>query len=162
MKKISIVSLLLGLFFSLHAWAGAGINVVDPWVRAAPPTVQSMAAYMAIENSGSAPMTLVEVRSPSFLKIELHQTTMVNGLAGMVPQKNMVIDPGARVELKPGSYHLMLLTPQTPIREGGRVPLTLVFGDGSRVEVEAVVRKDAQGQDSSGHPAGHAPGHDMH
>ena len=34
-------------------------------------------------------------------------------------------------ELKPGSYHVMLIDLKAPLKEGEAVPLTLSFDDGS-------------------------------
>ncbi|MBF0110675.1 MAG: copper chaperone PCu(A)C [Magnetococcales bacterium] len=154
MKKISIFPMmLLSLVLSFQAWAGEGIRIENPWIRAAPPSVQAMAAYMGIENTGSVPMTLVAVTSPAFLKIELHETVVVNGMAGMVARKDMVIAPGKRLTLEPGGHHLMLLTPQKTIREGDMIPLTLAFGDGGKIDIEVPVKMD--GASSAGHASGH-------
>jgi copper(I)-binding protein len=62
---------------------------------------------------------------------------------------------GKAVDLKPGGYHVMLMDLKQPVKEGGTVPLTLVFEgrDGRRetVEVQAPVRP----LNSSATPAAH-------
>ncbi|HIJ83642.1 MAG: uncharacterized protein HW380_602 [Magnetococcales bacterium] len=159
MKNLKSIVLAAMAVLSLEVWAGEGIRIENPWIRAVPPTVQTMAAYMGIENPGTASVTLVSVQSAVFQKAELHETVNTNGMATMVPHKNLVIDAGKKITLNPGGYHLMLITPQAPVREGDSVPLTLIFSDGSKKEVLASVRKD---DSVSGHPAGHVPDHSKH
>ena len=58
------------------------------------------------------------------------------------------------ITLKPGGYHLMLMKPQRPFKEGERVPLTLKFEKAGEVTVELAVDKpNAMGKDDH---AGHA------
>ena len=45
------------------------------------------------------------------------------------------------VELKPGSYHIMLIGLVRPIKEGESIPLSLNFADRPTVVVDAVVKK---------------------
>jgi len=43
-------------------------------------------------------------------------------------------------ELKPGSFHVMLIDLVAPLEEGGVVDLVLTFGSGATLEVAAEVR----------------------
>lgn len=156
----------MGIFLCLtlsQAWAGEGVAISDPWIRAAPPSAQAMAAYMVIENTGDVPKTLVDIVSPTFLKVELHETVIKNGVATMEARKRLDIGPGASVALKPNGYHLMLMSPQTKVAEGDTVPFSFIFSDGTRLEMDAVVRKDgASGHNQAGGSQQHdMPGHDM-
>jgi copper(I)-binding protein len=49
------------------------------------------------------------------------------------------IAPGATVELKPGSYHVMLMNLTKPLAKGERVKGTLMFEKAGKVDVEFVV-----------------------
>lgn len=62
---------------------------------------------------------------------------------------------GKTVELKPGSYHVMLLDLKQQVKEGDTVPLTLVFEgkDGKRESVE--VKAPVRALNASAQPAGH-------
>lgn len=51
------------------------------------------------------------------------------------------IKAGGQTELKPGSYHVMLIGMQQALKDGDTVSLTLNFDDGSRQQIEAPVRK---------------------
>jgi hypothetical protein len=42
---------------------------------------------------------------------------------------------GAKVELKPGGYHVMLMELKQPLKNGDRFPLTLTFEKAGKIEV---------------------------
>ena len=44
------------------------------------------------------------------------------------------IPPGKTVELKPGSYHVMLMDLKSPLMKDTMIPVTLVFVDSKGVE----------------------------
>jgi copper(I)-binding protein len=52
-----------------------------------------------------------------------------------------VISAGQSVQLKPGSYHLMLMAPKKPIAEGQKVTITLVFEKAGKRAVEFTAAK---------------------
>jgi periplasmic copper chaperone A len=143
MKKIVLLSFaLLFTLITLPAQAG-GIQVNGAWVRAAPPTVQVLAAYMTIKNSGSVGKTVVGAHSPQFAKVEFHETLIRNGMASMVARSSLAISPGGEVILSPGGYHMMLIAPQRMIRKGDKITVTLRFSDGTTHKLIADVRKKA-------------------
>lgn len=45
------------------------------------------------------------------------------------------IPVGAKVALKPGSFHVMLLDLKQPLAAGGKIPLTLTFAHAGKVDV---------------------------
>ena len=63
--------------------------------------------------------------------------SMDNGVMKMRLLKDgLEIKPGASVELKPGSYHIMLLDLKQPIQKGKPVTGTLMFEKAGSVDVE--------------------------
>ncbi|MBF0454145.1 MAG: copper chaperone PCu(A)C [Magnetococcales bacterium] len=141
MNKIAwIISTLLLSTLSLPAWAG-GIQVEGAWVRAAPPTVQVLAAYMTIKNTGTIGKTIIGAHSPQFAKVEFHETLLRNGMASMVARQSLVIDSGGQVILAPGGYHMMLIAPQRMIRPGDQIDIILTFSDGSALPIAVDVKK---------------------
>lgn len=134
----------------------AGVEVLDPWVREGPPSMQVLAGYMVIRNTGHVGKTLVGASSPLFAKVEFHETLHQGHMATMVSRDSLVIDAGSQVQLKPNGYHMMLIAPQgpKPLRAGDKVPLALNFSDGSQLAFQAVVRRGAQPGKMT-HPAGH-------
>ena len=59
----------------------------------------------------------------------------------MRPVASIDIKAKGEAVLKPGGYHVMLIDPTTTLKEGDKVAVTLVFSDGSRKSVDAVVKK---------------------
>jgi copper(I)-binding protein len=61
---------------------------------------------------------------------------------------------GKAVELKPGSYHVMLMDLKAPVEKGAKVPLTLKFQDAKggnfQVEVQLNAAIPSLAQPSSG------------
>ena len=84
---------------------------------------------------------LVGVESPAFRMVMLHQSIVVDGVARMSLQDQLVIPAGGSVELKPGSFHLMMPAPDQRLHSGDRVVFDLIFANGSTTRVQADVRK---------------------
>ena len=119
----------------------AQVEVKDPWVRATVPHQQASGAFMRLESAKDT--RLVEVRSPVAGAAEIHESTMKDNVMRMQKVPAVPVPAGRGAELKPGGYHVMLLRLKQQLKEGERVPLTLVFEDarGRRemVEVSAPV-----------------------
>jgi copper(I)-binding protein len=130
----------LSLWFAAAACAGA-ISVAGPWIPEAPPNAKALAAYMTIANASPDRVSLETASSPDFKRVEIHMTDMSHGMAHMVKKKNLPIEAGASVLLKPGSYHLMLMEPVRALHTGDTVSLQLIFDNGEAIDVKAVVRK---------------------
>ncbi len=150
----TFLSLLTGLL-SLTAFAAGHIHVQDPWIRAAPPVVKNLAAYMTIVNRGEKMRKLMRISSPAFARIEIHQSMMENDMARMEHQMELTIPPHGTVALKPGDLHLMLMEAKKPLHVGDSVPLTLIFHNGEEISATGTVRSgqmgDMEGMDHSRH-----------
>ena len=153
-----LFSLTLGLFASVASADSVDIQILDPWVQAAPPNVKVLAAYLEIKNNGEKPQLLVNVSSPAFDQVGIHRTVMHGNMAHMEHLKELTIPPHASVTLKPGGLHFMLMEAKKPLRVGDSVPMTLTFKNGAKVAVTATVRSgqmddmgDNQHMDHSGH-----------
>ncbi len=138
MKRILLACTLL--VFGGSVTAESSINVTNAWVREAPPSARMLAAYMTIENSGDEERVLSAVTSPDFGHVMLHKSEVVDGVARMSHVGELAIPAQGRLELAPGSYHLMMPAPKERLTEGDQVTFELVFGD-DRLSVQADVRK---------------------
>ena len=137
----SLISAILLYTWSLLAIAGPTIVVENAWVREAPPSAQMMSAYMTLKNTGADDVVLVDVESPAFRMVMLHKSEVVDGIARMSHQDQLLIPAGGSVELKPGSFHLMMPAPAERLQSGDRVAFDLIFADGSTTRIQADVRK---------------------
>lgn len=135
-------TLFISLFSLAASTAFAQVTVTNPWVRATVPQQKATGAFLQIKSAKDA--RLVEARSPAANVVELHEMTMVDNVMKMRATTGVALPAGQLVELKPGGYHVMLVDLKQPIKEGDRVPLTLVIEDKDHkretIEVNAVAR----------------------
>src|SRR5260221_12193524 len=132
MRPIAFVFAAAFAFALIPAHAGdykAGpLDVSNPWSRATPKGSSVAAGYMKITNNGSTPDRLVSGSSEVGSKFEVHEMSMDNGVAKMRPGEGGVeIKPGETVELKPGSFHVMLVGFKKTLRGGGHFKVALGF-----------------------------------
>ena len=125
----------------LAAQTAAPLHIDAPYVRLAPPQAQATGAFMQIRNTSDAERKLVKAESPVAKTVELHNHVNENGVMKMRPVTHIVVPAHGKAELKPGSYHIMLIEMKSELKEGDLVPISMSFDDGSTSEVEATVRK---------------------
>ncbi len=120
------------------------LAIHDPWIPEAPSIVSALAGYMTIENNAGRARILVAATGPLFERVEIHETVYEtdSGVARMIRQDQVRIEPGQSFRFQPGGHHLMLINPKQAAEAGGSVALTLVFADGSRSTVDFEVRRD--------------------
>lgn len=142
MKKVLIASLLA---LTASAWAqapAANVEVKDAWVRATVAQQKATGAFMQL--TARADTRLVELKSPVAGVVELHEMAMEKDVMKMRAIPGLPLSAGKTVELKPGSYHVMLMDLKGPVKAGDVVPLTLVFegrgGQRETLEVKATAR----------------------
>jgi len=141
------------------------LTISGEWVR--PTTNAVSAAYMTVHNSGAAD-TLVKATTPLTGTVQLHEV-ITEGSSSKMQEKagGFPVPANGMLELKPGSFHIMLMDLKAPIKEGETVSLTLTFEKAGEVTLKAPVKPapDMGGMDhgsmggsgmSSGTPAASA------
>jgi copper(I)-binding protein len=135
----SLVALLVNVAHAKDYKAGE-IEIDSPWSRAIPKGASVAAGYLTVKNTGTAADRLVSVSTPVGGKVEIHQMTTENGVMKMRPVAGGVeIAPGATVEFKPNSLHLMIMNVKQPIEKGKPFAATLTFEKAGTVNVEFAV-----------------------
>jgi copper(I)-binding protein len=120
-----------------HDYTRGGLFIDHPWTRPTPQGVKVGAGYFVIRNRGKSPDRLVSASSPIAGKVEIHQTSVKDGVATMREvQGGLKIAPGKSVEFKPRSFHLMLLDLKQALKQGDKFPATLVFDKAGAIDVE--------------------------
>lgn len=147
-----------------HDYTAGPLRIVHPWSRATPPGAKVAGGFLTIENTGTTPDRLVGGTLVTAGRLEVHTMTMDGGVMTMRQLENgLEIPPGATVELKPGSLHVMFMDLKSGLQQGDRVKGTLVFEKAGKVEVEykieAVGAKASGGGEHAGHGASHDAGH---
>jgi copper(I)-binding protein len=79
--------------------------------------------------------------SPDYERVELHRSTIKDGVTSMEAVEEVRVPPHGRVEFAPTGLHFMLLGPKRPPALGIRVTIVLLLNGGQKVDVSAVVRR---------------------
>ena len=132
-----------------HDFKAGPLVVAHPWTRATPKSATVAGGYLKITNTGNTPDRLTGGSAEVARKFEVHEMNMDGGVMKMRELKNgLEIPAGATVELKPGSYHIMMMNLSRPLAKGDKVKGSLTFEKAGKVDIEFSV--EAMG----GMPAG--------
>ena len=148
----------LSILTGAHA-ADSAILIQDPYVRLVPPGIRTTGGFMLIRNAGAVNRQLIKAESPVAGIVELHTHLNENGVMKMREVASIEVKAHGQTELKPGSYHVMLIELKESLKEGDTVPITLRFDDGSSRTVLAPVRKPHVGMPEKKVPHSGMPGH---
>jgi len=122
--------------------AHAQVTVDKPWVRTTVAQQTVTGAFMTITSAQGG--KLVSASSPIAASVEVHEMKMVGDVMKMRPVDALPLPAGKPVELKAGTYHMMLMGLKAPVKFGDVVPITLVIEDaaGKRqtVDVKATAK----------------------
>ena len=133
------------------AFCQPAVSIQNTVVTEPPPGVDMTAGYCRLRNSSDQPLKLLKVTSPDFEKIEMHRTTITNGVAGMVRQKSITIPARSSFAFTPGAYHLMMFHPHRQLVVGDSVTLTFFFSDATSLQATAAVRKPGMVSEHNSH-----------
>jgi len=103
------------------------ITVTAAWSRPTIGTRGSGVLFLSIRNGGVADDSLVGISTSVAARPMLHQTIVTNGVSKMPHANSIPVPAGGTVELKPGSFHGMLMGLTEALKEGGTFPVTLSF-----------------------------------
>ncbi len=116
-----------------------GITIVTPWARATPGGAKVGGAYLEIKAAQGAADRLVAAKSPLAGKVEIHEHVHEGDVMKMRRVDGVAVAGGQSVTFKPGGYHLMLMDLKHGLKQGEKLPLTLVFEKAGEVNVEATI-----------------------
>ena len=147
---------LLAATLSVPLAAQTTVQVDGAWARATVQGQKATGAFMKL----TAPRAtrLVAVSTPIAGVAEIHEMKMDGGVMKMRALPALDLPANQAVELKPGSYHLMLMDLKAPLMKDSQVALTLVFKDAKCVESKQQISVPV----SAGMPAAHSPGEHKH
>lgn len=153
-KEVTFAAALtLGAMFSFADAQAHEIKVGDlvighPWARQSPMGADVAAGFMTITNTGKEEDRLVKATASITSTVQLHEMKMEGDVMKMseVPG-GIVIPPGATVELKPKSLHVMFMDLKAPVKEGETITGTLTFEKAGTVDVDYDVMAPNAGMD---------------
>ena len=133
-----VVTNLIGMATASAADYKTGmITVMDPWARGTP---RSAGAFMTIHNMGAAD-ELVGAKADIAKKTQVHQTVSEDGIMKMKHVHGVPLPAKGMATLKPGSYHVMMMGLNKPMKPGQSFPLTLVFKQAGEVTIQVGIMK---------------------
>lgn len=146
---------------SAHEYKLGELEIGHPWSRETPAGAKVAGGYLTVTNHGEEADRLIAVSSEISEKGEIHEMAVNDGVMTMrqLPD-GLEIAPGEKVELKPGSYHLMFMSLKTQPKKGERFPGTLTFEKAGKIDVEFAV--DAMGGEPEHSSHGNADDHSGH
>ena len=94
---------------------------------------------MTLVNNSATAYALTSVSFSGASTVEIHETSMNGDMMRMRKVSQIDIPANGSAELKPGSYHIMLIGLEKELKAGTTETLTLTFSDDSQKTVEALV-----------------------
>ena len=91
------------------AEAAAGLVCEGVWARQGRGAAKTGAVFLTITNNGQEDDKLVQADSTVAEAVELHESYRDGEVMRMKRVDSMDIPAGGKLELKPGSYHIMLI-----------------------------------------------------
>jgi periplasmic copper chaperone A len=155
-----VVSLWGGSVAVAHDYQAGDLKIHHPWSRVTPDGARAAGGFMTITNTGKVADKLVGGTFVLSDKFEVHEMSMTDGVMKMRQlDRGLEIKPGETVELKPGSFHVMMIGLKQPMKDGDKIKGTLVFERAGTIEVDYKIeplgtRSSGGGDhDHSGHGA---------
>jgi hypothetical protein len=116
------------------------IKINNVWMRTSSQNMAT-ALYFTIENTSEKADTLFRVDSDIAGKVEIHETYSQGDMMGMRKVDFLVIKSKKNLELKPGSYHVMLMKLKEDVNDGDKENFVLHFKQAGEINVTATAKK---------------------
>ena len=142
MNRRQLVACALGASLAgMTAFAGE-LAVTNAWSRSTPPGVTVGVAYFTLKNGTGKSDRLLKITTPVALKVQVHRTEILDGMARMREVAVLHVDAGQTVEFAPNGMHLMLTWLRQPLAEGQAFEIELLFEVAGPRKVKVAVRRD--------------------
>lgn len=122
------------------AAAPGTVTVADAWCRPTPNGAKAGGCYVTL--TAGSDDRLVSASTALAESAQIHAMKMENGVMSMGELKDgLPLPAGQKVELKPGSTHVMLMGLRDPLVDGGVASFTLTFEMAPAIGVHAAIRQ---------------------
>ena len=91
------------------------------------------AGYLTIHNKSNKDFEIHSVTSEDFERVELHKSTIKNGMSSMQKLEKLIIPANDEIKLEPNGIHLMLFKPKNKLEHNRKIQL--YFFDENNQEV---------------------------
>lgn len=120
------------------------LRVSNAWGRPTRGEGRMTALYMTIQNPTNRDLTITGVQSTDAGKAELHQSVEVDGMMHMKKQDEIKIKARQSLEMKPRSYHIMLMNIPNELRAGDHVIIRFSVKNEKELELSIPIKDDMQ------------------
>lgn len=134
----------------MHSAKKSDIQAHMGWVRAVPPVAVTTAAYMMLHNYSKHDDQVISIETPVAEVVEIHASEMSDGTMKMIKLESVTVPAKGYIMFEPVGYHIMLINLKQPLNVGDMVPLTLVFKDHGRVNMQLPVSHPPKGGEHEG------------
>lgn len=131
MKRAFLQLVLIATLFSACAEdSDSQIAISDVQILAPAIGAHASVAYFSISNDSDDMVTVSSISSPQFGSVEIHETTLDDGVSRMRRIDSIEVAGRSRMSFSPGGKHIMLMQPATDVNPGTMVTLEIQI-DGS-------------------------------
>lgn len=127
----------------------APLYVDQAWVRVNPNGTGPSAGYFVI-HGGEEDVQLRRVTTDGALRVEMHESVMKDGMMTMQPIDQVEVPAKSKVAFAPGGKHVMIFGINPAVVKAGEMQMTLLFSNGDRLIVDAVIRNPANNDAAAG------------
>ena len=116
------------------------VTVADAWCRPTPNGAKVGGCYVTL--TAGSDDRLLSVSTALAESAQIHEMKTEDGVMSMGELKDgLPLPAGQKVELKPGSTHIMLMGLRDPLVDGGIASFTLTFEKAAPIGVHAAVKQ---------------------
>ena len=133
-----------------HQEKTGDITITHPWSRPAPQGHNGV-IYLDIANGGAHDDRLVAVSTPLAERIELHRSTVEDGIHHMEKVEGVTVPAGGEVSLAPGGYHVMLVGLKFMLMAEETISVTFTFERAGAITTGVSVETGSEGADGMDH-----------
>lgn len=124
MKRLLLACLFL---VACSTDSGPAVSLAELEVTQPMPGASMSAAYFLLSNHSGEELVIDRIDSPQFADVQIHESTLEDGIARMRRLAELRIPAGDSVRLERGGKHLMLMKPASDSLD--EVSLRLYSGD---------------------------------
>lgn len=136
---VALVSIIIALSLNsafAHDYKIGAIEIDNVWSRATPNGAKVAGGFFTIINNSKTADRLISVSSELSDKTQIHSMEVTDGIMKMRHQADGIeIPAGAKIEFKPGSYHVMFMDITKTLKEGDEIKGKLIFEKAGSVDV---------------------------
>jgi copper(I)-binding protein len=117
----------LAVHYAMAATPASSLVVETARAVASLPGSDSAVIYVTVRNDGARADRLIAASTPAAAMVHLHAGKMTDGISSMRPTEGFDVPAHARLQLRVGGDHLMLMGLPHPLQAGTTLALTLTF-----------------------------------